>query len=169
MQMDSLTASDLQRALITEIEDVLKNLLNKSADGEQTEGFKGYAQFLPILKNDDDDPDQYFPYFIVRVQNGTTKDDGDPWTVTVDILLGIHDADENNAGHFHIMNAINRITRRFCEEATLGTAGHKAYRCQSEIQWDLQDEDTYPYYFGGVELKFTVPKPGRREPNYGYC
>jgi hypothetical protein len=65
------------------------------------------------------------------------------------------------------MNAIDRITRRFCEEPTIGIPGHKSFRCLPEMQWDLQDEDTYPYYFGGVELKFWVPKPGRREPRYG--
>lgn len=167
MQRDIPVASDLQRALITEIETILKSLQNASAEEEWTNGFTGYAQFLPVMKNDDEDIDQFFPYFIVRLQDGKTTDDYDMWTVTADILIGIHDDDENNRGHFHIMNAIDRITRRFCEEPTIGTPGHKAFRCLPEMQWDLQDEDTYPYYFGGVELKFWVPKPGRREPRYG--
>lgn len=166
-QKDLMVVSDLQHALITEIKDVLSDLINTGNDTSYT-GFNGYSQFLPVLKNDDDDPDQFFPYFIVRIKDGKTVDDDDLWTVEAHILLGIHDEDLNNAGHQHILNAINRITTRFCWEPTLGTPGHKAFRCLPEMEWALQDEDTYPYYFGAVLLKFMVPKPGRRTIPYAF-
>ena len=188
MQNDLMTVADLQQALIDEIEKILADVTTikeevedpndptqyqdyhlKYGDGTRNnKGFKGYAQFLPKLQNDDDDPDQFFPYFIVRIDKGKTEDDDSLWTVTVDILLGIHDADTKNDGHLSIMTAITRITKRFAEEATLGYAGRKAFRCHSEMEWALQDEDTWPYFFGGVELMFDVPKPMRKEPNYGY-
>lgn len=169
MQNDLMTAGDLQRALVTEIEEILKDLISTKADGTQTSGFKGYEQFLPVLVNDDETADQFFPYFIVRLADGVTKDDEDLWTITADILLGLHDDDVANNGHRVMLNAITRITTRFAKEATLGYAGHKAFRCSPEMEWGLQDEDTYPYFFGGVELKFFAPKPQRREPDYGYC
>ena len=182
-----LVVSDLQRALIVEIEALLANLVTikeetinpddptqyreyntRYSDGTRhKKGFTGYAQFLPKLVNDDDDPDQYFPYFIVRVDKGKTENDDSLWTVTADIIIGVHDADVKNNGHFTVLNAITRITKRFAEEATLGYAGRKAFRCHSDMEWALQDEDTWPYFFGGVELKFDVPKPMRKEPNYG--
>lgn len=188
MQNDLMTVDDLQKALINEIEDILKDVTTireevedpenptqyknyhlKYGDGTRNKkGFTGYAQFLPKLENDDDDPDQFFPYFIVRIDRGKTEDDDSLWTVTVDILIGVHDADTRNDGHLSVMNAINRIVTRFAQEATLGYAGRKAFRCHSDMEWALQDEDTWPYFFGGVELKFDVPKPMRKEPNYGY-
>lgn len=175
MQNDLMTVDDLQKALINEIEELLKDVITIREEVEDPEnptqnknGFTGYAQFLPKLKNDDDDPDQFFPYFIVRIDRGKTENDDSLWTVTVDILIGVHDADTKNDGHLSVMNAINRIVTRFAQEATLGYAGHKAFRCHSDMEWALQDEDTWPYFFGGVELKFDVPKPMRKEPNYGY-
>lgn len=166
-QKDLMVVSDLQHALITEIKNILSDLVNTENDTTYT-GFNGYAQFLPVLKNDDDDPDQFFPYFIVRVDGGKTVDDNDLWTVDVKILLGVQDGDTDNLGQFHVMNAIDRITTRFCQEATLGAPGHKAFRCLPEMEWALQDEDTYPYYFGAVQLKFMVPKPGRRTIPYAF-
>ena len=188
MQNDLMVVNDLQKALIAEIETLLANLVavkeeltnqDDSAqlsdydtqcnnDNKSHHGFKGYAQFLPKLVNNDADPDQFFPYFIVRIDKGATEDADSLWTVTVDILLGVHDADTQNEGHFTVLNAINRITKRFAEEATLGFAGRKAFRCHADMNWALQDEDTWPYFFGGVELRFDVPKPMRKEPNYGY-
>ena len=168
MQNDLMVVNDLQKALIAEIETLLANLVavkeeltnqDDSAqlsdydtqcnnDNKSHHGFKGYAQFLPKLVNNDADPDQFFPYFIVRIDKGATEDADSLWTVTVDILLGVHDADTQNEGHFTVLNAINRI--------------------HADMNWALQDEDTWPYFFGGVELRFDVPKPMRKEPNYGY-
>ena len=172
MQKDLMVASDLQRALITEIESLLSEL---SAGQEEIpehleepsavpHGFKGYAQFLPVLRNDDEDEDQFFPYFIVRMDGAKTVEDDDLWEVSVSILLGVRDYDQQNIGHFRVANAIDRIITRFCYEATLGVPGHKAFRCMPEMEWALQDEDTYPYYFGAVSLKFMAPKPSRKDP-----
>ena len=111
-QKDLMVVNDLQTALVSEIKDILSDLVN-TGNGESRTGFNGYAQFLPVLVNDDDDPDQFFPYFIVRINGGKTADDNDLWTVEADILVGIHDEDTDNAGHTHIMNAVNRIVTSF--------------------------------------------------------
>ena len=149
---DLMVASDLQWELVREIASILPD-------------FSVFRQLLPVLKNDDDDPDQFFPYVIVRLSDGVTNDDLDLWTVTVDILVGVYDEDLNNTGHDRVMIALERITTRFCQEATLGEPRYKAYRCMPEIVWALQDTDTYPYYFGSIQLKFQMPKAGRRIPD----
>lgn len=176
MQNDLMTVSDLQKALIAEIESLLADISTTKAethdvlsqDDKRTVGLTGYGQALPKLVNNDGDPDQFFPYFIVRIDKGITENDDSLWTVTVDILIGVHDSDVKNTGHLTVLNCINRITTRFAEEATLGYAGRKAFRCHSDMEWAMQDEDTWPYFFGGIEMKFDVPKPMRKEPNYGY-
>lgn len=170
MQKDLMIASDLQDALVSEIADLLSETTSTNTLGEIVTGVTGYEQFLPVLRNDDDTPDMFFPYFIVRLDNGKTADDNDLWNVRTDILIGIHDEGNENDGHKIVLNCINRIINRFSQEATLGIPGRKAFRCQSEMEWALQDEDTWPYFFGGVSLTFSVPKPTRRDPiTNGYC
>lgn len=161
---DMMVASDLQRALVKDLEEVLADVVTVDAQGRKVSGIKGYAQVLPNLVGGDGGEDEYFPYFIVRVQNGKVEDDDSPWTVKVMVIIGIHDPGEDAQGHFSLMVAIDRITTRFSQEATLGKRGHMAFRCLPTMQWALQDEDTYPYYFGAVSLEFLVPKAGRSDP-----
>ncbi len=145
--------------LIEEISEILKDIKTKNVTGEEITGVKGYEQCLPIIKDDEDDADKFFPYFIVRIQEGVTPDDTEPWEDTVSILFGIHDDDVQTNGHRHILTMIQRVTDRFAKEPLL----KNKYRASEKMQWALQEEDTYPYYFGGVELKFRVPKIGRSD------
>ena len=126
-------------------------------------GVKAYRQFLPKVTEDDEDETKFFPYAIIRLSEGTTPDDFTPWLVTADILLGVYDTDPNMGGGDHIMIMIRRIIDRFSQEALLS----RKFRCESKMDWAVQDEDTYPYFFGGVRLQFNIPKIGRSEPIYG--
>lgn len=142
-----------------EIEKILKDIKTKSVAGEEVAGVKGYEQSLPIITDDEDDPDKFFPYFIVRLQEGETPDDSEPWEDTVSVLFGVHDDDREANGHRHILTMIQRVTDRFAKEPLL----KEKYRASEKMAWALQEEDTYPFYFGGVELKFRVPKMGRSD------
>nr|WP_325300176.1 hypothetical protein [uncultured Dysosmobacter sp.] len=155
-----MIASQLQRDLTKEIGEILRDLRFKDAQGKEVVGANGYYQQLPTITEDDDDSSKFFPYYIVRIQDGETKDDDDPWTVTTNILLGIYDDDPETNGHFAVLGMIQRITDRFAAEPLL----NGRYRANQDINWALQDEDTYPFYFGGIEIKFSVPKIERRDP-----
>ena len=133
----------------------------KKADGTTVTGATGYRQQLPRIVQDDEDTDQFFPYFIVRIETGHTPSDNEPWDVTVDILLGIFDDDTQNDGHIVIADMIQKITDYFVAYPLLD---HK-YRALQDMDFALQDEDTYPYFFGGIEMKFWVQK-AQREDDY---
>lgn len=158
-----MTALEFQKDLANEVEVILKDVVTKGPDMERHVGVKAYRQYLPKVTEDDEDETKYFPYAIIRLSDATTPDDFTAWQVTADILLGIYDDDPKMGGNDHILVMIQRITSRFSQEALLA----KKYRCHSEMDWALQDEDTYPYFFGGVRLKFDLPKIGRSEPIYG--
>lgn len=158
-----MTASQLQRDLIVEIADIIRDVQTQKASGEFVSGATGYKQSLPVLQADDETPDQFFPYFIVRLEEGETENDDSTWLVPVQILFGVFDADTNTDGHLHIMEMIQRTADRFAAEPLL----NKTFRADQTMHWAMQEEDTYPYYFGGIELRFMVPKIGRREPLYG--
>ena len=132
----------------------------KKADGTTVIGATGYRQQLPRIVQDDEDTDQFFPYFIVRIETGHTPSDNEPWDVTVDILLGIFDDDTQNDGHVVIADMIQKITDYFVAYPLLD---HK-YRALQDMDFALQDEDTYPYFFGGIEMKFWVQKARREDP-----
>lgn len=148
--------------LIAEVENILRDVVTKNTAGEDMVGVKGYKYRLPLITADDEDESQFFPYFIVRLSGGKTEDDDSPWLDTADILLGVCENDKDIPGHEHIMVMIQRITDRFVAEPLL----NKKFRAEQDVEWAVQDEDTYPFYFGGVEIKFRVPKIGRRIPDY---
>lgn len=175
-----MTFKNLQDDLITEVETLLKDVVTRNTDGEKVVGVKGYAHRLPITQSDEDDPAQYFPYFIVRFDNGRTRDDDDCWHVAVDIVLGIYDqgTDISDAsgedeeakakllisGHENILVMIQRIVDRFAWDPLF----NKTYRADQDIQWAVGEDDTYPLYFGAVAITFSVPKIGRKEAEYKY-
>lgn len=154
--MNGMTFKDLQDSLITEIETILKDIQTKDANGNEVEGIKGYAHLLPITLSGNSDPAEYFPYFIVRFSSGETKDDDDCWHVDTDIIIGIHEQDFS-MGHEHVLIAIQRIVDRFANSPRIGN-----FRADQNIQWALQEDDTYPFYFGAVAITFSAPKIGRK-------
>jgi len=152
-----MTFRDLQDALIAEITKLLKDIATTDANGKEVEGIKGFAHALPIIQSDDEDPEMYLPYFIVRFDTGRTRDDDDCWHVATNIIIAIHDA-ELHGGHEYILTAIQRIVNRFAHDPQL----KPYYRADQDIQWAMEDEDTYPYYFGAVSITFSAPKIGRK-------
>lgn len=154
----------MQLGLVDEVGRILSGISTTNANGEKVTGFQGYPQRLPIQTSADEDPDAFFPYYIVRVLGATTHEDDDYWTWSVIILLGIHDADPDNGGHFSLLNAMTRITSRFGQEAVLGCQGHVGFRVLPEMEMQLQDEDTHPYFFGVVSLQVATPKITREDP-----
>ncbi len=145
--------------LVTEIAEITEGLTYYKADGTTTSGLTCYEQQLPVVTEDEEDVSAFFPYAIVRLLDGETQDDNDCWLVKTNILIGCYNEDSTNQGHFDVLETIQRITDRFMKKPLLS----KKYMCQQHIQYALQDEDTYPYYFGGIELSFYLPKIGRED------
>ena len=57
------------------------------------------------------------------------------------------------------MAAMDKVMNRFLERPLLDNK----FRANQNVSFALQDEDTYPYYFGGIDIKFYVPKIGRSD------
>lgn len=157
-----MTILDLQDELAKDVEYILKDIVTINVEGERISGVNVYKQQLPVVISDEEDDSKFVPYALIRLYDGKTEDDDVPWIVTADIHLGVHDADASNQGHRHIMVMCQRIINRYASEPLLA----KKYRAEPDMEWALQDGDTYPYYFGGVRIKFNVPKIERREPIY---
>lgn len=158
-----MTALAFQDELCKKIEDILKDVQTRNTAGDKVSGVTAYKQWLPIVTADDEDESQFFPFAIVRLMDGTTPDDDTPWLVSVTIILGVHDTNTTGIGYQHISVMIQRIIDEFAAEPLLA----RMFRAQPDVTWALQDEDTYPFYYGSLKMTFNLPKIARREPIYG--
>ena len=73
------------------------------------------------------------------------------------LLFGLCDNGLENQGET-MLNLINRIVLRLSQNNVL-----KTFYQEGKIEWAIDDEDTYPYFFGGMDLTFVPAFIPRRE------
>lgn len=170
-----MVASFLQSALAEDLGKIFKGFRLVNPEGELS-GINIFEQSLPIpepakmeelplevlesgLADERTAPDPY-PYIIVRVEEGEIENEDSTQTVSVFLTMGIYDQDYRKQGHKDILNMVAKIYERFAKMPVLDGK----YTVQYPIAWALQDEDTYPYYFGGMHLKFETAAIRREDP-----
>lgn len=164
-----MIASFLQDDLIEELKRIFKDfvLINKS--GEKS-ALKVYPQVIAIpqsknqkdlpieqLENglaDDKTEDEPFPYILVRISDGEIADESSAQTVNTILIIGVYEESHDNSGHKDVMNIIQKIYERFAKKPNLANK----YTLLYPIEWTLQDEESYPYFFGGMSLKWETAK-----------
>lgn len=156
-----MTALDLQDALMEEIREILKDIITEDVTGRKVSGVKAFAQRLPVIMSDEESDSQFLPYAVIKILDGSTENE-DPWTVAMGVYLGVREPDKRNQGHRHVMVMVQRIIDRFTSVPLLDNK----YWAQPDMEWALDDESAYPHFFGGVCIKFSVPKIGRRMTEY---
>lgn len=147
-----MTARELQAAAVEDINTLLANDHFKTPDGGMAAP-KAYPQYLP--KRDSNDNEDPFPYVIVRIDSGGIDSQVDPHKVALVLLIGIYDDDKSNQGHASVLEIIERIQRHYEESPLL--AGQ--FKFIDPFQWALQDEESWPYFFGACNLNFQLPPP----------
>ena len=152
-----MTALDLQKEIQNDLEALLANRRYKTPDG----GFAApqiFRQFVPKrASEEDDDP---FPYIEVRIAGARLPNQESPEKVQVFLIIGIYDDDHENNGMDSVMEIIHVIKTHY--EETPRLAG--VFVCDTEespIEWDLQEEESWPYFFGVMSLVFNIPAPRR--------
>ena len=149
-----MNARLFQDALVADIENLFKNRLYKDPDGKAAP-VSVFAQNLPKRESEDDeDP---FPYIIVRLLDGDIENQTAAHKVNVILLVGIFDDDLANQGHRQVLEMLELMQLRFEEEPLL--ADH--YTINDPFEWALQDEESYPYFFGAAKANFNLPAPRR--------
>lgn len=147
-----------QEDLKNEIENIFSSDRFLDSEGNRVP-LNVYEQQLPVLKDEySADP---IPYALVRLENGSTDEkkwDGNN-KVFVTILIGLINRDEENDGHKDILNVIWKIYERFSKNPML--AGK--YMFNEPFQWALQDEESFPYFFGAASLTFNIPAIRRED------
>lgn len=120
---------------------------------------KVYQQFLPLEETKSgtitSNAESLFPYIIVRADKGGIESPTDAHKADIILLIGIFDDDPRNNGHEAVLEIIERIQMHYQEKPLL--AGRFVFA--DPFEWALQDEESYPYYFGACQLHFKLPAP----------
>ena len=166
-----MTALQLQDELAKEVERILDDMLFEDVNGNPAK-MKAYQQELPKRKQevkkgaimDEESGEDPYPYCIVRIDSGNLRMLQDTQKVKTDMVFGIINNDFERQGHRAVLNIIQKITERFVQDPVLV----KQYRMDEEkgIDWILDDEDRYPYYFGAMEMTWDTFFVTKKEDRY---
>lgn len=152
-----MTARDLQNEIVKDLKALLTNRQYQTPDGGVSAP-NVFRQFIP--KHEREEEEDPFPYIEVRIAGGTISDSQSAQQVQVFLIIGIYDSRHENIGSDHVMEIIEVIQQHYIEKPLL--AGK--FTCDTEdhpIQWDLQEEESWPYFFGIMALTFNIPAPNR--------
>lgn len=155
MQTDVL----LQKALVEEVKDELKDYTSVNNDGEYMK-FNVYPQNLPAKKGKNDD--EHFPYVLVCLDEEQINGEDEDLICAIYFLVGINDKNQNKQGHFDVANVLNRLSKRFLEKRLVDNR----YRIGFPLTKKFQEEDTWPKYIGGMSTLWTLEKPEIEETEY---
>lgn len=152
-----MTLQNLYTELAELIENATKDIAFKDVNQKEAR-LTIFNQNIAKNDNDEDDP---FPYAIIRLVNGTSSA-----TERVDnntrvlLIFGVCEYDMSNIGDI-MLNIINRITQKLHENNVL-----KTWYQDGKIEWAIDDEDTYPYFFEGMTLNMRPAYISKREELY---
>lgn len=154
-----MTSIFLQDDLKEELENILGEMRLKDPNKpKEHTSIKVYKQALPKIKVDyenykeeeEDQSEELFPYIIVKLDSGKIMNEDE--AAKVELLIATYDNDLENQGHKDILNIINKIYERFYKNPMLANK----YYLVNDIDWVLQDDDMYPYYYGAMGMEFKV-------------
>lgn len=129
---------------------------NTPDDGEQnlpgSEESKPLNIFFngPPRHDDPDDDLDDFPYLVLATSEGGRSAADSPEQITLRIVVGIYDMDPNYAGG----NTRDLIIRRILDHFDAHPLLASRYRCVFPRNFANPDDDTWPYFFGTVDLPF---------------
>ena len=144
-----MTATMLQEEIVKELKAIFRGDLFKNSLGEYVK-LNVYEQQLPI-REDENSPDP-MPYIIVRLETGSTKSGTDPQEVLVTLLFGYFDDSPENNGHKGVLGMIQKVHERFEKQPMLANQ----FMFQDPFDWALQDEESFPYFFGAASMTFKT-------------
>ena len=157
-----MTVGNLQKELMKDIGNIFEKDLFKDSLGKYV-SLNIYAQNLPI-REDEDAPDPV-PYIVVRVLDGKVKGWVEAQEVQVMLILGCFDDNINNDGHEILLELIQKIEERFLKNPILSKQFMFLNDEQHPFEWALQEEETFPYFFGAISMSFRTATI-RKEDKY---
>lgn len=133
-----------------------------------------YPQDLPIIEGNDETEDRTEeipePYIIVRTNEGNIPDANSAQEVDLILVICVYDNNPNRQGYRDVLHIIQEIYGRYAKNPLVrikpdsGGAAGGPYAIKFPIKWVTQQDDTHPYYFGAMSLKFEAPAVRQEVP-----
>lgn len=153
-----MTVFQLQQDLAEEIETILSDMRFKNPAGSMVQ-MRAYCQDIPKRKQeikkgalmpDEEETEDPYPFCIVKMESGGIFSEAQK--VSVMLIIATYNDDTQNQGQQELLNVIQRIAERFIKDPVL----KDRYRMDQKagINWILDDEDRYPYFVGGMTMKW---------------
>lgn len=153
-----MTTVALVEEMAEELKNITKDLYFEDAEKNQVT-MKTYEFALPYQKYEEEE--EPFPYIVIAPNTGCASEEAQKNTVSINLYIGIRKEEPKNDGKRDVLGVMQRITERFRKNNML-----KCFRQVGDITWAVDDEDAYPYYFGGMSMTFQVFKIEREESEY---
>ncbi|MDC7288538.1 hypothetical protein NXH76_12055 [Blautia schinkii] len=152
---------DLQKTLIARLEKIFEHFTLANNKTEPVH-VNVYPQELPAKEGKNDD--KHFPYVLVCLDEEEIRESefGPEGIASVYFVVGVKDDNKDKNGHFDVARMMNMIVESFLECPVVGMK----YRVRFPINKKFQEEETHPYYIGGITTFWTVPLPNMRETEY---
>ncbi|PKM72846.1 MAG: hypothetical protein CVU91_07410 [Firmicutes bacterium HGW-Firmicutes-16] len=157
-----MTPDILEATLAAEITTIFTGYTLKNSD-EAAVALNVFVHDIPVIQGDDEGDSEApppEPYIVVKATSGNIASEDDPQAVTVVLVICVFDDANERQGHKDILHIIQKVYERFAKNPVL--AGK--FVLKYPIDWVLQDEDTYPYYFGGMQLLFECHAIKKEDP-----
>lgn len=146
-----MTPTLLQNCLVEEIKILFDGFLLKNSE-EELVPINVYLQYLPTKKREEDA--DFFPYIVVRVEDGEEEIAEDSAQCRVVIITGICDWDENYQGYRDVMNILEKMRQHFLKKRIIDNR----FEIQGKLKWAINQEEAYPYFFGGLDTTWSIGK-----------
>jgi len=154
MIIEAGTLTDIEECLAAEFTTLFAGRTFMNSIGHDV-SLKSFVHSLPVKSGDDEnqtDADLPEPYIVSEVTSGKQASENDPHVVTVAVVICVCDDNTARHGHQDVLAIVHRTLERFSKNPVL--AGR--FNLQYPLEWTLSDEDTYPYYYGGLLMHFEV-------------
>ena len=116
-----------------------------------------YEQELPLVESTSESlPDDYPspPYVMPKVMDWTGSFTSNPRSITVRVIFCIYDDNKANQGQLTILHLHEMLFQRLAKHPYIGVFPVDE---DGGFTAAVTEDDTYPYYFGGVEFKVNAP------------
>lgn len=146
-----MTPVYLRKALKEELERIFEGFRSGPEAGYSGKPVSVFEQALPL--NEAARERDFAPFIIVRLTEGRQEDWEGAESVTVFLIFCSVDEGLERHGQDDVLNMIQKVKERLMQNPQIDSF----FTAELPIKWAVQDDDTYPIYYGGMELIFDCP------------
>lgn len=148
-----MTPIMLQKELKKELEELFARFSSSEDAKFKERSVSVYEQSLPLKMENEEMDGEMLPYVIVRLSEGELTQWEDAELVKVILVFCTSGLDMKRDGYKDCMNMIQKVKERFLKNPQLGAY----FNMELPMAWAIQEDESYPIYYGGMELTFACP------------